>query len=54
MLELLPFGDEHLAGADGLLTARHRRHRAHEPLLPDLADARAEIARPRARARVGQ
>jgi ribosomal protein S18 acetylase RimI-like enzyme len=46
-LELLSFGDEHLDAAGELLAARHRRHRAAEPLLPprfeDPAAARAEV-----------
>jgi ribosomal protein S18 acetylase RimI-like enzyme len=32
-LELVPFADEHLEDASGLLAARHARHRAIEPLL---------------------
>ena len=46
-LELRPFSDEHLDAAGELLAARHRRHRAAEPLLPpryeDAAAARAEV-----------
>ena len=45
--ELRPFDDEHLADAASLLAARHRRHRAAEPLLPprfeDAEAARAEV-----------
>ncbi|TMK93387.1 MAG: GNAT family N-acetyltransferase [Actinobacteria bacterium] len=45
--ELLPFSGEHLDAAGELLAARHRRHRAAEPLLParfeDAKAARAEI-----------
>jgi ribosomal protein S18 acetylase RimI-like enzyme len=46
-LEIRPFDDEHLDAAGELLAARHRRHRAAEPLLPprfeDPAAARAEV-----------
>jgi ribosomal protein S18 acetylase RimI-like enzyme len=46
-LEIHPFADEHLDAAGELLAARHRRHRAAEPLLPprfeDPAAARAEV-----------
>ena len=42
-LELQPFSDEHLDGAAELLAERHRRHRAAEPLLPEIADFRAEV-----------
>jgi ribosomal protein S18 acetylase RimI-like enzyme len=46
-LELRPFADEHLDAAGALLAARHRRHRAAEPLLSpryeDAAAARAEV-----------
>jgi ribosomal protein S18 acetylase RimI-like enzyme len=45
--ELRPFGEEHLDAAGELLAARHRRHRAAEPLLPvrfeDVAAARSEV-----------
>jgi ribosomal protein S18 acetylase RimI-like enzyme len=41
-LEILPFAEEHLKAASELLAARHRRHRAAEPLLAD-HDFRAEI-----------
>jgi GNAT superfamily N-acetyltransferase len=37
-LELLPFADEHVDDAGVLLAARHARHRAAEPLLPELDD----------------
>jgi ribosomal protein S18 acetylase RimI-like enzyme len=47
LLEILPFADEHVAAAGALLAARHRRHRASEPLLSpryeDPAAARQEI-----------
>jgi ribosomal protein S18 acetylase RimI-like enzyme len=39
------FGAEHLDAAAGLLAARHERHRAAEPLLPELADPRWELER---------
>jgi len=46
-LEIRPFSDDFLAAAGELLAARHRAHRAAEPLLPDLYEdpdaARAEI-----------
>jgi len=42
-LELLPFSDEHLGDAAGLLAARHARHRQAEPLLPELSDPVAAI-----------
>ena len=46
-LELRPFADDHLEDAGELLAARHRRHRAAEPLLPeryeDADAARAEV-----------
>lgn len=46
-LEIRPFSDEFLASAGELLAARHRAHRAAEPLLPpryeDPAAARAEV-----------
>jgi GNAT superfamily N-acetyltransferase len=45
--DIRPFADEHLAEAAALLAARHRRHRAAEPLLPaafeGAAAARAEL-----------
>jgi hypothetical protein len=40
---IVPFGGEHVAGAAALLAARHERHRAAEPLLAPLRDARAEV-----------
>ncbi len=46
-LEIRPFSDEFLAPAGELLAARHRAHRAAEPLLPgryeDPAAAQAEV-----------
>jgi len=46
-LEIRPFSDEFLAPAGALLAARHRAHRAVEPLLPaayeDPAAAQAEV-----------
>jgi GNAT superfamily N-acetyltransferase len=43
-LELVPFGEEHLDAAAGLLAKAHEAHRAAEPLLAP-ADARAELER---------
>ena len=46
-LEIRPFSDEFLAPAGELLAARHRAHRAAEPLLPaeyeDPSAARQEV-----------
>jgi ribosomal protein S18 acetylase RimI-like enzyme len=42
-LEIHPFADEHLDGADALLEKRHRRHYAAEPLLGESYDFRAEV-----------
>jgi GNAT superfamily N-acetyltransferase len=42
-MEIVPFADEHLDAAAGLLAARHARHRAAEPLLPAELDFRAEL-----------
>jgi GNAT superfamily N-acetyltransferase len=46
-MEIVPVADEHLDAAAELLAARHRRHRAAEPLLPqrfeDPAEARREL-----------
>lgn len=44
-LEVVPFADEHLEAAAGLLAARHTRHREAEPLLPADVDFRAEVER---------
>ncbi|TML15636.1 MAG: GNAT family N-acetyltransferase [Actinobacteria bacterium] len=44
-LQIRPFADEHLDEAARLLAARHERHRASEPLLPECEDFRAEIER---------
>jgi ribosomal protein S18 acetylase RimI-like enzyme len=44
-LELLPFADEHVEPAAALLAERHARHRAAEPLLPDVTDFRAQVER---------
>jgi predicted N-acetyltransferase YhbS len=41
--EIVPFSDEHLDGAAALLAERHARHRAAEPLLPDVTDFRAQV-----------
>ena len=43
-VSIVPFGDEHVAGAASLLSARHARHRAGEPLLAPLEDAEGELA----------
>jgi GNAT superfamily N-acetyltransferase len=42
-IDIVPFADEHLDLAAGLLAERHARHRAVEPLLPDIADFRGQI-----------
>ena len=42
-LELVPFADEHVEDAAKLLAARHARHRAAEPLLPELLDPLAAV-----------
>src|SRR5205823_4834589 len=42
-LEIVPFSDEHLEDASRLLAARHARHRAAEPLLPELEDPLAAV-----------
>ncbi len=42
-MEIVPFGEEHLDAAAELLAARHARHRAAEPLLPELTDPRGAI-----------
>lgn len=42
--EIVPFAEEHLDAAAGLLAERHRRHRKVEPRLPETLDLRAEIA----------
>jgi GNAT superfamily N-acetyltransferase len=46
--EIVPFGDEHVAGAARLLAERHEAHRRFEPLLPAVQDfaahVRAELA----------
>jgi ribosomal protein S18 acetylase RimI-like enzyme len=44
-VEMIPFSERHLDGAALLLAARHERHRASEPLLPLLTDARAQVER---------
>jgi GNAT superfamily N-acetyltransferase len=44
-LEILLFTDEHLDPAASLLAARHERHRAAEPLLPDVSDFRSQVER---------
>jgi ribosomal protein S18 acetylase RimI-like enzyme len=44
-MQLRPFTDAHLDGAAALLDERHARHRAAEPLLPDVRDFRAQVER---------
>lgn len=44
-LEIRPFSAEHLDDAARLLAARHKRHRAAEPLLAETVDFRAQIER---------
>ena len=48
-LEVLPFDESHLPDAGRLLAARHRRHRAVEPLLPARSRTPRTCARPRSR-----
>ena len=43
--EIVPFADEHLDLAAGLLAERHARHRESEPLLPEIADFREHVER---------
>ena len=43
--EILPFADEHLDGAATLLAERHARHRAAEPLLPEVERFREQVER---------
>lgn len=43
-LEIRPFSDDFLAGAGALLAARHRAHRAAEPLLPERYEQPAAAA----------
>jgi ribosomal protein S18 acetylase RimI-like enzyme len=47
--DIQPFSDEHVDAAATLLAERHSRHRAREPLLPEIADFRAEVTALRAR-----
>jgi GNAT superfamily N-acetyltransferase len=44
-MEIVPFADEHLDAAAEMLAARHARHRAAEPLLPELTDPHGAIER---------
>jgi GNAT superfamily N-acetyltransferase len=43
-LEIVPFAEEHLDAAAGLLADRQARHREAEPLLPADVDFRGEVA----------
>ncbi len=43
MLEIHPFSDDFHDDAAALLADRHRRHRAAEPLLPDVEDFASQI-----------
>jgi ribosomal protein S18 acetylase RimI-like enzyme len=45
MLDIVEFRDDHLDDAAELLSARHRRHREVEPLLPDVQDFREAVER---------
>jgi GNAT superfamily N-acetyltransferase len=42
-VEIVPFAEEHVAGAARLLAERHAAHRTVEPLLPDRSDFAAHI-----------
>jgi GNAT superfamily N-acetyltransferase len=42
-LQIHPLSEQHLDAAAELLSARHERHRRAEPLLPAIADYRAQI-----------
>jgi ribosomal protein S18 acetylase RimI-like enzyme len=44
-MHIRPFTDDDVAGAAALLAERHARHRAAEPLLPEVADFRAQVER---------
>jgi GNAT superfamily N-acetyltransferase len=44
-IEIEPMEDEHLQQAAKLLGDRHERHRREEPLLPEVADFRAQLER---------
>jgi GNAT superfamily N-acetyltransferase len=44
-IDIVPFSDEHLDGAAALLAARHARHRASEPLLPEIENFLAQVER---------
>ena len=44
-IEIEPLEDDHLEAAAALLADRHARHRAAEPLLPDVSDFRAQLER---------
>jgi ribosomal protein S18 acetylase RimI-like enzyme len=42
-MKIVPFGEEHVDAAAGLLEERHRRHREAEPLLPADVDYREQV-----------
>jgi ribosomal protein S18 acetylase RimI-like enzyme len=42
-VKIVPFAEEHLDAAAGMLAAQHSRHREAEPLLPSEVDFRGEI-----------
>lgn len=42
-IEIVPFADEHVEAAARLLAERHDRHRAAEPLLPEIKDFRPHV-----------
>src|SRR5947208_15418966 len=44
-IAIVPFADEHLDLAARLLAERYARHRAVEPLLPDITDFREQVER---------
>jgi GNAT superfamily N-acetyltransferase len=42
-IEIVPFADQHVDGAADLLAERHERHRAVEPLVPAIGEARPHV-----------
>lgn len=42
-IEIVPFAGEHVEAAARLLTERHERHRATEPLLPEIDDFQQHV-----------